>query len=128
MSFVALSGAVLLIAFLAAVLREARSPLVPYVAAAGCLFLFFYLTPVFAEGKEAIASFTGVGDTHEILSVALRAVGIAFLSEVAEGVCRDLGEGATADRLTLAARGAVILLALPTVVEILSLAVEYAKI
>ncbi len=121
-------GVALLLAVITAVLRTAKSPLALFFAAAGGILLFLYLLPVFASVREAALGILGGEETGDLLSLALRGVGIALLSEAAAGVARDLGEGAVADRLLLVARGAILLLSLPTVVEILTLAVEYASV
>ena len=127
MNILSAIGAALLFSVLLFSLKALKSPLAPFVLAGGGLVLFLSFLPVLGEIRAAVEGLLPTGVESDHLSLALRGVGIAWLSEVAAGLCRDLGEGAVADRLLLLSRGAILLLSLPTVVEILTLAVEYAS-
>jgi stage III sporulation protein AD len=62
------------------------------------------------------------GDVHETVSLLLRALGIAALSQVCADLCRQSGEAAIASGVELAGKAQLLLLALPTMEELFAVA------
>lgn len=56
------------------------------------------------------------------IETILKALGIAVVAETAADICRDFGESAIAARVEFAAKSLIMLLALPVVESLLSLA------
>lgn len=53
------------------------------------------------------------------LVIVLKIVGVAYLAEFGAEICRDAGEGALATKIEIAAKVAVLVLAIPIIVAIL---------
>ena len=85
---------------------------------------------VFGGVTVAMAStvLTFVGDlggetvSEETRQILLKALGLAFLTEVAAGICRDSGETSLASWVEMAGKLEILLLSLPLMEEILHLA------
>lgn len=58
-------------------------------------------------------------DTGETWQILLRALGVAFLSEIAASVCRDSGEGGLAGWVEMAGRLEILLLSFPLIRTVL---------
>lgn len=56
------------------------------------------------------------------IETVVKAMGIAMVAESAADICRDFGESAIGARLEFAAKGVIILLSLPVIESLLSLA------
>ncbi len=124
MGVLQLSGAALLSAFLVLVLRELRAPLALPLRVLAVLLLFgtaLALCAPVLRRIEMLFSFAGAAD---YASVLLRAAGIAVLSELTASLCRELGEGGIAGGVLFFGKLEILVLCLPLVDEILSLAKE----
>lgn len=85
------------------------------------LILLEYVAPV----MEEIRSIASVGMTDgQLLSVALKSIGICIAVQTASDVCRDSGQTALAGKLELGGRLALLLVALPLFRQLLDLALE----
>ena len=67
---------------------------------------------------DSLASDSG-GMSEGMWRIILKALGVAFVTEIAEGVCRDSGEGSLAVWVETAGKLAILLLSLPMIREIL---------
>ena len=65
------------------------------------------------------------GDGVTLSSLALRVVALCILTEVSAGICRDLGEAGLASKMELCGRAEILLVTLPTLARLLSVATEY---
>jgi len=61
------------------------------------------------------------------IETVVKAMGIAVVAESAADICRDFGESAIGARLEFAAKGLIILLSLPVIESLLSLAFGVMK-
>lgn len=116
-------GLVLAAAVLCLLVRQAGEPVLALVLglAVGVL-LWLRLLP---ELGQVCAAFAGLAEQAGLqpgyLAVLLKIILISYLAEFGAALCRDAGEGALAGRLELAGRVAVVALALPVVVELLTM-------
>lgn len=60
--------------------------------------------------------------TGGMWQLILKALGISFVTEITSGVCRDSGEGTLASWVDMAGKMALLLLSLPLIREILTVA------
>ncbi|MBQ2719886.1 MAG: hypothetical protein IJF73_07460 [Clostridia bacterium] len=121
-----LFGLAVLSAVLLYLLREAGGRLLPLGAvAAGIALLLFGVS----RYGEIVSLLSSLGAGSEVaasaLSLSLRAVGLASVTEVTAGLCRDLGEGGLATRVEWCGRAEILFVSLPTLSSLLSLAAEY---
>lgn len=124
MSIFAVSGCALLGAVLVLLVRELRAPMAAPVRIAAALVLFLtafsLFVPVVSRLSE-LFSLAGGGNAAKIL---LRALGVALVAEITSSLCRDLGENTLAGGVALFGKLEILLLALPFVDELISLAKE----
>ena len=125
MSVLQICGAALLTAVLSSVLRAAGggggAALLSALGGMGVLLLAVerYRKPIevmLQMGEEA-----GIRAATETV---LRMLAIGFISAVAAEVCRDMGEGTLAARVELLGRAEILLLCLPFLSELFSLALS----
>lgn len=125
MSLSALCGIAIVSAILCLLLRESGSKLSPFVAiAAGVLLL-----------SNAVLSLSGVLEKLTVLSenarlgeameTACKAVGLGYITEIGGGICRDLGEGATAARLEICGKLSILLSGLPFLLSVFEEALSH---
>ena len=58
------------------------------------------------------------------VATMLKGLGVAFISEICAGICRDFGKSTLADGVELAGKLEIILLCVPMITEIVSTAAE----
>lgn len=107
------------------ILRDAGARLAPLVGLAGGVAVLLVLLPRYRPILELLSGLTEDALFSSLLSLGLRAVALCVLIEVTAGILRDMGEGGLATRLEWCGRLELILLALPTVGELLSIASSY---
>ena len=106
----------------ALVLRQWRADLLPLVRIAVTVSLATLLIGS-AEPLLTLLSSLGVGaggSTH--VTVLVKGLGIAMLTQITAGICRDCGESGIAEGVELAGRLAILLLCLPLCEELLEAA------
>ena len=105
-----------------ALTAETRMPTAALVLtlAAGCLILLRLLEPLSRLLQAFLSLGRAAGAHSEILSLLLRIIGLAYAAEFAAQLCRDAGQGAAAFKVELAAKTAILLLALPVLASIIS--------
>jgi len=99
-------------------LRESFAPLLRF--AASLLFigtLIGMISPLVVYGKSIIDK-SGISEYGEVI---VKALGIAYLTHITSGICRDCGETSIASGVENVGRIEILLLALPLFEEILSL-------
>lgn len=79
------------------------------------------LSPVLEQLRSTM-ELTGL--TGDYAAILFKAVGICLLTQLAEDVCRDSGEGSIASKIELAGRAAILLTAMPLIQEVLAWAWE----
>lgn len=106
------------------VLKALKNEISGYISAAAGLLLvgssFALLYPVISYIGE-ISSETGFSIYIETV---LKALGIAIISQTTADICRDCGENAIAGRVEFAAKASIMLLSLPVVKSLITLAFE----
>lgn len=68
--------------------------------------------------------FSDAGLSSEYFSVALKSVGIGYLTEFAADTAQDSGQTSLASKISLAGRTVILILALPIINDLLSLALR----
>ena len=125
MTLLKLCGVCLLLAALSLLLRDAGAKLAPLVAVFGGVSLLIALLPRYRPIIELLSGLSADPLFSSSLSLGLRAVGLCVLVEITTGILRDMGEGGLAARIEWCGRLELVLLALPTVGELLSIAASY---
>lgn len=98
--------------FLRGIKKEYEVPL----TLAGCCLLIGAAASIAEPIMEYIRELAAMSPvTEDAFATLLRALGIAVLTRVAAGICRDLGTPSVASSIELAARLEIMLLCLPLV-------------
>ena len=123
MSFYQLCGLSLLAAALAMLLRAASVKHAPLLSlCGGSLLLLFaldrYKTPI--RAMMEMAEEAGISASVEVV---LRMLALGMLSSFAADLCREMGEPTLAARVELCGRAEILLLCLPFLDELFSLAI-----
>lgn len=119
-----LCGIALLTAFVALLLKQVRSPIVPLLIGTGLLLLFSAVFSRLQEGMTALRPLIH----HETLGVygelMLKSLGIALIVRFASDFCRDSGAEGLAGTLELAGKAEILFLCLPLFRELITLLEE----
>ena len=119
---VKITGLAILAAIVCLILRSLRAELAPLVRIGGTLLILGLLLPVLEEVVTSLGGMMDVGDAEPYVRVMLRALGISLLCRISADVCRDAGESGLASGVEMAGRLLILLLCIPLIGEILSLA------
>lgn len=124
MSIFAVCGCALLTAVLILLLREWRTSLSLPVRVAGVLVLFLAAFSLFTPITVRISELFSLAQGGSVAPILFRALGIALVAEFTASLCRDLGENTLSSGVALFGKLEILLLALPFVDDLLSLAKE----
>ncbi len=120
---------VFITAFICLVLKQ-KSPefslLVAVVTACFAAFIIIrQLTAPIAEIRSALLSY-GVESAY--FKVALKAVGIGYITSFIAAACRDAGQNSLAQKAELVGKAAIFILSVPLVLSILNTAVGFINV
>lgn len=119
------------LAFLSAALAFFIKPLSPRLALFPPMFcalaLLVFALSRYREPLTLLSELAATGGLSDALSGILRMLGVGLLTSFTADLCRDLGEGTLASRVELCGRVEILLLCLPFLSELLSLAVEVGR-
>lgn len=95
--------------------------------AAGVIIIGVIFKNIAGALSSVKSMLSGYGVETEYFKVALKALGIGYITSFAADACRDAGQTALASKAELAGKCAVWLLALPLAVSVLEMAVGFIK-
>ncbi len=99
-------------------LKEAKPTWAPFVRIAVAVAAFGLLLSMASAVWETVEELSAVGGSvldGEAGSILVRALGIAFLTEVTASICRDSGEGGLAGFVEMAGKLELLLLSFPLI-------------
>lgn len=111
---VKIAFAAIITCFLAVLLKQYKSEYAMAVTICGGVIIFIAVAPNLAQfiaGVRQFADKTGIG--RDMLSPAVKTIGIAYITGYAAEMCRDAGEGALAAKLEMAGKILMLAIALP---------------
>jgi len=117
-----LAGASLIATLLLAVVRQHSPSFAVPLSLAVAVAVFLFILPDLVEVVRLVQGYAlrgGIADS--LLATVMRVLGIAYLTEIAAGVCRDAGEAALAQRVELGGKVLILLLAVPVLNAVLTL-------
>lgn len=119
MNIFAVCGFAVCAACAAAALKHAEPRIAPLAAAAAAVILLGYTASQSAPVIEFARTVASESEAGEYFSLMLKALGIALVSRLAAGICRDIGEASLGAGVETAGKAAVILVSLPAVKKLL---------
>ncbi len=117
----------MLCAALGWLLRTYGAKLAPAVTLIGGLALLGAALYRYRQPIDALREMAAAGGMTGALSAVLRMMAVALLTTLAADICRDLGEASLATRVEFFGRAEVLLLCMPFLLELFSLALEVVK-
>lgn len=112
-------GLALIVTVISVVLKQIRPEIalqLTILAGASIFILLMSKIKVIVDLLQNLADQANISSYY--LLIVLKIVGVAYLAEFGAQICRDAGEGALATKIELAAKVAVIVLAIPIIVAI----------
>ena len=123
MTVLRVAGAALLISLASLLVRETGGRLGALVSLAGGVTLLLFFFPRIGLLLSEIGRIGEVGES-EWLRPLLRIIAVGYTVEIGADLCRELGEGGCASHLLPCGRIEILLLAMPSFLSLLSLAVS----
>lgn len=125
MSIFNISGAAIVTAVIAIVMRQQKQEYSTFIGiAAGALLLLFAivnLSPVF-DFMNGLADLAKLPQGHA--AILFKTLGVCYVTQFAADVCRDAGETGIAGKVELAGKVIVLVLAMPMFESVLKMAVS----
>lgn len=118
MDFLQTAGFAMISALICLLLRQYRPEIAAGAAVLSGVMLLAGVLGVLNPVTETLRELTakaGISDGY--LQAILKALGICYVAQFASDACRDAGQTAIAGKVELAAKAAVIVLALPMFIE-----------
>lgn len=112
-------------AILCLLLRESGSKMSPFVAIAAGVLLLSNAVLSLSGIMERLSALSENARLGEAMQTACKAVGLGYITEIGGGICRDLGEAATASRLEICGRLSIVLTGLPFLLSVFEEALSY---
>lgn len=93
--------------------------------ASGCVVIFFVLSLLKGRLEDIKNTIEELGVDTEYFTIALKAVGIGYITSFVADSCKDAGQNAMASKAELAGKVAIFILTIPMVTGILKTAVGF---
>jgi len=116
MDLVKIIGIALVTTFAVMVLKPTKPELAAVVSIAGGVIVLLMFVDALSQvlgGFTAIVNRTGV--SSEVFSALLKIIGIGYLADFAAGICTDAGNNSMAQKVSLAGKVIILVLALPII-------------
>ncbi len=128
MEIAKLCAAAIIAAVLNLIIRRTLPEFAPLVSIASCLVLAYIAISSLVPTVEYLFDFSNsVSPEYSgYFTVMLKALGIFLAVQTAADICRDMGEAATAQKLELAGKAELLILALPLIKELTSIGLSLA--
>ena len=94
---------------------------------AGIIVLAFVFSAVSQPIKEISQKLQDSGIETEYFKIALKAIGIAYVTDFIADSCRDAGQSSIASKAELAGKAAIFLLTVPLLMSVLETALGFIK-
>ena len=108
-------------AILALTVKKQSPEIALVITIASSVLIFLMVLPML---MEVVGVLTQVGDIMDgsmrYVSLAFRVIGVAYMAELGAAVCADAGETAIAAKIDLGGRLVIMVMAMPVVIEIIS--------
>ncbi len=128
MGIIQIVAIAMICALLCAVLKQYKPEYASVVQIAACILILLLAASSISELIGAVRELIeGSGINEGYLTLLLKALGTAILTQLAAGACRDSGETALSHKVELAGKVAILLLCLPLVKAMVQLSAGLIK-
>ncbi|ACL76261.1 stage III sporulation protein AD [Ruminiclostridium cellulolyticum] len=110
---------------LSSVIKAQKPELALQVSLITGILIFMLVVVKLSAVIDFIKTFSQKADIDsEYISILLKIVGIAYISEFGAEVCKDAGESSIASKIELAGKVTIVVLAVPIITSLLDLVVK----
>ena len=127
MTLLTLVGGALLISAVGACLKETAKGFLPFLFVGGGFLLLAWAVERLRDALGALAAFSSWEVLSPYVKVLLKGLGVTYVVHIGADVCRDLGAAGIASKLELCGKAELLLLALPYLGEVISLALALCE-
>ncbi len=107
-------------AVLAALLRQRRPEIAVQVSLAAAAVIFLAAAPYLKTVLEMFRDISNqIGLDIKYITVILKVIGIAYITQFGAELCRDAGEGAVASKIEFAGKVIIMTLSMPVMYKLL---------
>jgi len=111
-----------LAAIIAITIKKQSPEIALLITITATVLIFLMILPQLAMATQLITHIGSLADGQAVyVSLALRVVGVAYMTELGASVCHDAGESAIATKIDMAGRIIIMVMALPIVMDILNI-------
>jgi stage III sporulation protein AD len=124
MDIIKIIGIAFVTTFAVMVLRQTKPELAAVVSIAGGVIVLLMAVDALGQvltGFTSIVNRTGI--KSEVFGALLKIIGIGYLSDFAAGICSDAGNNSMAQKVTLAGKIIILILALPIIDNLIQIIV-----
>ena len=115
-------GVAFITAISAVILRGTKPELSFVITIVGILIILTFISEMLQGTMTIFTSISQIaGIENGLLKMLLKIVGVGYLTEFASGLLTDFGSSSIADKVTLAGKVTIVLLAIPVVESLLHL-------
>ncbi len=126
MDLIKIIGAAFLTAICSAILKSTKPELSFVVIITGVIIILLFILDM-VKGSftvlSEIAAMTGL--ENGVIKILLKIVGVGYLTEFSAGVLNDFNAGSVADKVSLAGKITVMIMALPIISGLLTLLKQF---
>lgn len=129
MEIVKIIGVAFVTAIASVLLKSTKPELSFAVTVTGAIVILLFLVDLLQNTVNifsSIAKLTGV--ENGLIKILLKIVGVGYLTEFAAGVLSDFGNNSLSDKVVLAGKLTILVLALPIIESLLTLMVGFLKL
>ena len=122
MDLIKIIGVAFVTALTSIILKSTKPELSFAVTVTGVIIILLFLVDLVKDSLQifsAITQMTGV--ENGLIKVLLKIVGVGYITEFGAGILRDFGSVAVADKVVLAGKITIAVLALPVLESLLSI-------
>jgi stage III sporulation protein AD len=110
-----------------ALVKQMKNEISFAVKVAGSLLAFGVVILSLQDVLSRTVEIFFIGGFSEYVEVILKALGVAILTHIVSGICKDLGEGTLAGVVEFAGKVEILILSLPMIEELLKYTSEIAS-
>lgn len=126
MDLIKIIGAAFLTAICSAILKSTKPELSFVVVITGMIIILLFILDMIKGSftvLSEIATMTGL--ENGVIKILLKIVGVGYLTEFSAGVLNDFNAGSVADKVSLAGKITVMVMALPIISGLLTLLKQF---
>ncbi len=121
MDIVKIAGLCIVVAAIMILLRQQSPQTAVGVGIVVTVIVFSAITPYIKASLDFLEALSAESGAVLPILPVIKAMGIAFIGAVASDICKDSGEGAIGGHVELAAKVAILVIALPMAGELIGL-------